>query len=104
MQPTLTDTSFLIRESAEAYHAQATDHLSSHALADFRRCPQLFHQKRTGIIVDEDRPAYVVGRAVHTLALEGQALVWRGERGPPTIASTGPPIGARRAGSSRSAS
>lgn len=72
MQPTLTHTSFLIRESAEAYHAQATDHLSSHALADFRRYPQLFHQKRTGIIVDEDRPAYVVGRAVHTLALEGQ--------------------------------
>jgi hypothetical protein len=45
--------------------------LSSHALADFRKCPQLFIQKRRGIIADEDRAAYLIGRAVHTLALEG---------------------------------
>ncbi len=71
--PTSNSESFLIREPAEAYHAQRGQYLSSHALADFRKCPQLFHQKRLGLIVDEDRPAYLVGRAMHTLALEGQA-------------------------------
>ena len=65
-------TAFLIHESAAEYHAQAKQHLSSHALADFRKCPQLFIQKRRGIITDEDRPAYLIGRALHTLALEGE--------------------------------
>jgi hypothetical protein len=65
-------TAFLIHESATEYHSQAKEHLSSHSLADFRKCPQLFIQKRLGMIADEDRPAYLVGRAVHTLALEGE--------------------------------
>jgi len=62
----------LIHEPAEVYHAKAGEYLSSHLLADFRKCPQLYYQKKLGIIRDEDRPAYVVGRAVHTLALEGR--------------------------------
>ena len=31
--------SFLLRESAEVYQAQASEYLTSHQLADFRRCP-----------------------------------------------------------------
>ena len=34
--------SFLIHESAEEYHAKAKHYLSSHQLADFRKCPQLY--------------------------------------------------------------
>jgi hypothetical protein len=62
---------FIITEPAEEYHAKRSKFLSSHALADFRRCPELFHKKETGAIIDEDRPAYVIGRAAHTLTLEG---------------------------------
>lgn len=66
------DTAFLLREPADEYHAQAGKYLSSHLLADFRRCPQLYHLKVTGRIVEEDRPAFLVGRALHTLVLEGE--------------------------------
>ncbi|GAB6185742.1 PD-(D/E)XK nuclease-like domain-containing protein [Thermopirellula anaerolimosa] len=64
--------SFLIRESAEVYQAKASEYLTSHQLADFRRCPVLYRKKRLGLIEDEDRPAYLVGRALHTLVLEGR--------------------------------
>ena len=37
--------SFLIHESAEEYHAKAKHYLSSHQLADFRKCPQLYYRK-----------------------------------------------------------
>lgn len=64
--------SFLIKESAEAYHAQRSKFLTSHQLADFRKCPALYQKKKLGLIPDEDRPAYLVGRAAHSLILEGQ--------------------------------
>jgi hypothetical protein len=64
--------SFLIREPAAVYHAKATDHLSSHALADFRRCPLLFRRKELGLIPERDTRAYAVGRAAHSLILEGR--------------------------------
>jgi hypothetical protein len=64
---------FILTEPAAEYHAKRDRFLSSHALADFRRCPALFRKKETGKIIDEDRPAYVIGRAAHTLILEGQA-------------------------------
>ena len=35
---------FLIRESTEAYQAKASEYLTSHQLADFRRCPLLFRK------------------------------------------------------------
>lgn len=72
MQVVIEDTEFLIREPADVYHAKASEFLSSHQLGDFRKCPQLYYQKKLGIVQDDDRPAYVVGRAVHTLALEGR--------------------------------
>ena len=64
----------LIHESAEVYHAQAANYLSSHQLGDFRKCPQLYWKKRAGISEEIDRPAYLVGRAVHALVLEGQKV------------------------------
>lgn len=62
----------LIVESSDDYHAQSRQYMSSHQLADFRRCPRLWKQKRDGVIPDEDRPAYAFGRAAHTLILEGE--------------------------------
>ncbi len=68
----MTKPDFIIVEPSEEYHAKRKDYLSSHALTDFRKCPELFHKKEAGLIVDEDRPAYVIGRAAHCLILEGQ--------------------------------
>lgn len=62
---------FLFTEPSADYHAQSGKFLSSHLLAAFRRCPLEYHQKVTGVIQDKDRPAYKVGRAAHTLILEG---------------------------------
>jgi hypothetical protein len=64
---------FLITEPASTYHARAAEHLSSHALADFRRCPLLFRRKELGLIPRRDSRAFSVGRAAHTLILEGRA-------------------------------
>jgi RNA polymerase sigma-70 factor (ECF subfamily) len=47
----------LLREPPEVYHAKAGEYLSSHLLADFRRCPQLYFRKRCGLVPHEDRPA-----------------------------------------------
>jgi thiol-disulfide isomerase/thioredoxin len=68
----ISDLSFLIREPADLYHDQAGAYLTSHLLADFRKSPLLYHRKRVGLIPDEDRPAYRVGRAAHSLILEGR--------------------------------
>lgn len=63
---------FLIREGEAEYRAKAKTHLTSHALADFRRCPLLYWYKVQGLIADEERPAYILGRAAHVLILEGR--------------------------------
>jgi len=60
------------RESAETYHAKAAKYLTSHHLAHFRKSPVLYHKVKAGLVPDEDRPAYLVGRAAHTLILEGR--------------------------------
>jgi len=62
----------LIREPAEVYHARADEYLSSHRLADFRRCPLLFRRKELGLIPRRDSHAFLVGRAAHVLILEGR--------------------------------
>ena len=59
-------------EPAETYHSQSSEYLTSHRLADFRRSPLLYHRRQMGLAKDEDRPAYLVGRAAHTLILEGR--------------------------------
>ena len=48
--------SFLIHESADEYHAKAKHYLSSHQLADFRKCPQLYYRKKTNHAPKRNRP------------------------------------------------
>ncbi|MGP1272704.1 MAG: PD-(D/E)XK nuclease-like domain-containing protein [Phycisphaerales bacterium] len=66
------DLGFLITERASVYHAKAKDNLSSHQLADFRRCPKLYRRKQLGLIPQRDSAAYALGRAAHVLILEGR--------------------------------
>jgi hypothetical protein len=75
--PAATDIGFLIREPAEQYHAKAKAYLSSHQLGNFRKCPALYRKKNLGLLADEDRPAYQIGRALHTLVLEGRDVFER---------------------------
>jgi hypothetical protein len=85
----------LIHEPFEAYQEQAKEHLTSHALADFRKCPLLYSKKKSGLIPDEDRPAFLVGRATHKLILEGQAkFAEEFGVGGPINKKTGKPYGA----------
>jgi len=85
---------FLIREPEGAYRAMARDLLTSHQLADFRKCPSLYHKKKLGLIADEDRPAYLVGRAVHAMILEGDDEFYkRYASGGPVNPRTGKPFG-----------
>ena len=62
----------VIQEPMEKYQALAKEHLTSHQLGDFRKCPALHRKKKLGLVPDEDRPAYVIGRALRTLVLEGR--------------------------------
>ena len=64
----------LIIESEDVYRSKAATHLTSHRLADFRRNPPLFRKKELGLVAEEDRPAYQIGRAAHALILEGREV------------------------------
>ena len=92
----MEDLGFLLREAPEIYHAQSARFLSSHKLADFRRNVPLFRKKELGLVKEEDRPAYLVGRAAHTLILEGRAA-YEAEYavGGPINPKTGAPFGSR---------
>ena len=92
--PNEIDLRFLIREPAEVYHARGADFLSSHALAVFRRCPLLFRKKELGVVVDRDRAIFRLGRAAHTLILEGRERYEREYAvGGPINPKTGKPYG-----------
>ncbi len=81
-------------EPAEVYHAKAHDYLSSHQLIDFMRCPLLYHQKRLGLIEPPESSAYLIGRAAHTLILEGEdQYADTYATGGPINARTGKPYG-----------
>jgi len=85
---------FLIAEDAAVYHGNNREYLSSHRLADFRRCPQLFHRQQLGLVAPKDSAAYLLGRAAHTRILEGEAVfAERYTIGGPTNPSTGQPFG-----------
>ena len=43
----------LIREAADVYHAKSREYLSSHQLADFRKCPLLYWKKKQGLVLEE---------------------------------------------------
>ncbi len=88
------DLRFLIREPAEAYHARRGEFLTSHRLADFRQCPLLFRRKERGLIAERDSLAFIVGRAAHTLILEGrQRYETEFAVGGPINEKTGKPYG-----------
>ncbi|MCB1965665.1 MAG: PD-(D/E)XK nuclease-like domain-containing protein, partial [Candidatus Accumulibacter sp.] len=65
-------------------------------LAEFRRNPLLFHKKELGLVQDQDRPAYVLGRAAHVLILEGREAYEQAYAfGGPINPKTGQPFGSR---------
>ena len=61
---------------AEEYHQAARDgkYLSSHLLGDFRRAPKLYRMKMSGEIEPTESAALTMGRAVHSLILEGRSV------------------------------
>lgn len=65
---------FIINEPAGDYHARSRngEYLSSHLLADFRESPALFHKKINGEIEETESTAFTIGRAAHSLILEGR--------------------------------
>ncbi|MFW5732358.1 MAG: hypothetical protein ACOCZU_04020, partial [Planctomycetota bacterium] len=66
------DLGVLSAEPAHEYHAKAGEYLGSHALIDYIECPWLYRRKQLGLIVDQDTPALLVGRATHVRILEGR--------------------------------
>jgi hypothetical protein len=90
------DLRFLTREPADVYHAKVKDYLSSHWLAEFRRCPLLYHRKRLGLIPQRESTAFLVGGAAHVLILEGRER-YEAEFavGGPINPQTGKPFGDR---------
>lgn len=85
---------WLIEETSDYYHRQSKENLSSHRLADFRRCPLLYFKKLKGLIADKDSIAYSFGRAAHTLILEGwQTFESEYAVGGPINPKTGKPFG-----------
>ena len=64
-------TNHLTAEPEAVYAARRRDCLSSHALGEFRRNPLLFHKKQLGLVIEEERAAFLIGRAAHCRTLEG---------------------------------
>lgn len=60
---------------AEEYHQAARDgkYLSSHLLGDFRKTPKLYRMKMAGEIEPTESTALTMGRAIHSLVLEGRS-------------------------------
>ena len=82
------------REPADEYHGKAAQFMSSHQLADFRRCPQHFRRQHLGLVPRGDSDAYRLGRAAHTLILEGwEQLENEYSFGGPINAKTNKPFG-----------
>ncbi len=72
-EPQLTFDNLIV-EPADTYHSKRGEYLASHRLAEFRANPVLFRRKELGLIRDEERPAFLIGRAAHTLVLEGREV------------------------------
>lgn len=84
----------LIQEPFEAYRQASKDYLTSHRLSDFRKCPLLYWKKKQGLIPDGDTQAFALGRAAHTLILEGREVFdQRFCIGGPVNPKTGQPFG-----------
>lgn len=84
----------LLDEPADVYHGKAGEFLSSHQLADFRKCPALYQRKLDQPAQEEDSPAFLVGRAAHVRILEGQEQYHASfAMGGPINPKTGKPFG-----------
>jgi hypothetical protein len=84
----------LIAEPEPTYAAKRADHLSSHALGEFRKNPRLFRDKELGLIHEPERAAFLIGRAVHCRVLEGvDEFAGRFAVGGPVNPKTGKPYG-----------
>lgn len=94
---TVTDeVKLFTSEPDDVYHArsQSGKSLSSHLLSDFRKCPLLYYKKTHGLIEEEERPAFLLGRAVHCLILEGHEKFKKSFAvGGPINPKTGKPFG-----------
>lgn len=66
---------WLIDIPADEYHAatKRNEYTTSHRLNLFRKCPLLYKKTIDGEIVEGDTAAFALGRATHTLILEGEA-------------------------------
>jgi hypothetical protein len=95
-EPFTIDLDVLTAEPEAEYHAQAGKYLTSHLLADFRKCPLMYAKRIEGQIEDRTSPAYFVGRAAHCRLLEGQAAYEdRYAVGGPINPRTGKPFGSQ---------
>jgi len=68
--------SILLDEPFSVYLANNQEYLSSHQLMDFIRCPKWYHLKKIGAITTDPNKTsaeFILGRAAHTLILEGRA-------------------------------
>jgi len=69
----IEDLSVLAVEPMDIYLEKAKNHLTSHQLKEFRDNPLLYFKRKCGLIPEEaDRPAFLFGRATHTMILEGR--------------------------------
>lgn len=88
------DLGVLTQEPAEAYHARSGEHLSSHRLLDFMKCPWLYRKKQLGLIQESDSAAFLLGRAAHVRILEGRETYEKQfALGGPINPQTGKPYG-----------
>lgn len=64
---------WLLNIPADEYHAatKRNEFVTSHRLHLFRKCPALYKKTIDGLIVEGDTAAFMLGRATHTLILEG---------------------------------
>ena len=89
----------IIHEPAGEYHARSRsgEFMSSHLLADFRESPALYNKEINGEIEQKDTPAFVLGRAAHSLILEGRHAFDRDfvVTDGPVNPRTGEPFGAK---------
>ncbi|MBN2132230.1 MAG: PD-(D/E)XK nuclease-like domain-containing protein [Sedimentisphaerales bacterium] len=66
------DLNILEIESAEQYHAKASEYLSSSMLKDFLKSPDYYRRKELGMVKEVESPSTLLGTAAHTRILEGK--------------------------------
>ena len=66
---------YLIEEPFEQYRKAADGLITSHKIMDFYKCPLLYRKRLLGLVPDGgDSESFRIGRATHSLILEGEAV------------------------------